>query len=356
MPAAAGSAYDAGMAGPLDPGTLQTAATATQKLAGYARELVGLEAPHRRFWVKFAGAVQAERLDLPWEIISTWRVDPSFHQVIDAVLIGAQRADGRLRVRLATTVRSLPDNSRHEPEEALERLMLLARRAASEAVEDPRHPAALAVQHTNLIREDFDAVREGVRNHMRLVTAADEDAQRAHATMTARLDSIEQRLDAQEQTGRQTIELLTQVLAVLRVADEAEVRPPSPPVVAASYGESSSGDGRPMRVPRTWERAAARLALRVAAFPDVAEVLLVDIAAIGLRVGDRTAYADLVVTRSDGGRWLAEAKRQPGGASAREARRQLAQEALDAAGGRWKWATLTPPAVERAQTWAELTG
>lgn len=59
------------------------------------RHLVGLEVPFRRFWVWFAARVEAERFDLPWDVVNGWRLDPAFHGAVEALLTGSPGRQGQ---------------------------------------------------------------------------------------------------------------------------------------------------------------------------------------------------------------------------------------------------------------------
>lgn len=234
--------------------------------------------------------------------------------------------------------------------------MRLAELAAAGAMEDRAHPAKLAVQQTGLMRDEIEEVRVAVEQVTRRIPGVDERL----ARIEARQESIEagqQRIEAKQ---RRTQDMLAAALAALSVSGYAEVHASA--VVTGVADASPPMDEFARRAPdqqwllrKPWERMALRHAQNLAGLPDVGELLVVEMRAVALLAGRRRVYADLVVTDSAGGRWLADLKRHPGSRADRESRARLVQDALDAAGnGDWRWVTLTPTAVARATNWREL--
>jgi hypothetical protein len=314
-------------------------APAARAVWAAGRRLAGLEEPWHRFWVQFASAVEAERLDLPWDVVCGWRVEPQFHGEVMRLLDGKLQAEATLRQRFAS-VSAAPPDGRYEREQITERLLELARDAAASAVEDSRHPALLARQQTGLIRNELTQVREDLADVVHPLTAIER-----------RLERIEERQTQAEADNTRTVQALERLLALLQAADLAHLQP-------SRVGGDSDGmaERQPYYspAPRPYVRLAEDAAAKLSSFPDVAELLLFDMRGIAVRVGGADVYADMAVTDTAGDRWLAEVKTRPGSRAKRSARRLLAQTLLDEAGSDWRWVIISASAARSATNWADI--
>lgn len=275
---------------------------------------------YRRFWVGFAAAVEAERHDLPWPTVEGWRLSPDFLERATRLLDGVRHAERDLSLWMHRRSGLPPAGSRLARTEVTERLVALARvAAASDAAEDRRGPAALAREQTGLTESGLDEVRAQVELAARPPAGGAEES------------TAEQ---------RRTRQLLAELMATLRPAGLGDVR------AAPDHGPAK---------PRRAERAAAALASRIAGLPDVAAVSVLEERSTVLVVENRRAYADLLVTGTEGRAWLAELKVRLGSREQRALRTRLVRALLADAGGEIGWATVTRREAETATAWAELT-